>query len=137
MRVMIATLLALASCSGNPLDGTWDGPSTSVLGTTYHAEVEMNGDATLSYSLVGTGSCNGTLLYTGYTWASDAVLLTFSGTPTCTGAITCGALSYDCSAAGQASALGSCDYVFSNGNDTLTTSGCTNATLNTTWTRSN
>lgn len=137
MRVIIASLLVLAGCGGNPLDGTWDGPSTTTLGTTYQAEVALNGDGTLTYSLIGSGSCNGTLLYTGYTWASDAVTLTFSGTPTCTGAIACGALSFDCSKAGQSSALGACDYVLTSGNDSLATTNCSNATLNQTWTRKN
>ena len=135
MKVMIASLLVLAGCAGNPLVGAWDGPSTTALGTTYHAEVDMKGDGTLTYSLIGTGSCNGTLLYTGYTWASDAVTLTFSGTPTCTGTLTCGALSIDCSKANQTSTLGACTYILSNADDTLTTTSCTNASLDTTWTR--
>lgn len=132
----IASLLVvLAGCAGNPLVGTWDGPSTSTLGTTYHAEVEIKGDGTLTYSLIGTGSCNGTLLYTGYSWVSDATTLTFSGTPTCTGSLTCGALSIDCSKANQSSTLGVCDYIVSNTNDALVTSNCTNGSLDTTWTR--
>lgn len=134
MRVIIASLLVLAACGGSPLDGTWDGPSTTTLGTTYHAEVALNGDGTLTYSLIGSGSCNGTLLYTGYTWASDNVTLTFSGTPTCTGSINCGAISFNCQQA-QQSTLGACDYVLTNSNDTLTATNCSTSSLDTTWTR--
>jgi len=137
MKKTIASLLVLAGCAGNPLVGTWEGPSISTLGTTYHAEVDMKNDGTLTYALIGTGSCNGTLLYTGYTWASDAVTLTFSGNPTCTGTVTCGALSFDCSQTAQSSTLGACTYVLSNGNQTLTTTNCSNAGLNTTWSRGN
>ena len=135
MRVLIASLLALAGCAGNPLVGTWDGPATSTLGTTYHAEVDIKGDGTLTYSLIGAGSCNGTLLYTGYSWTSDATTITFSGTPACSGSLTCGSVTVDCSKAQQSSTLGACGYVLSNGSDTLTTSSCSTASLDTTWTR--
>jgi hypothetical protein len=135
MKVLLASLTLLVGCAGNPIIGTWDGPATTTLGTTYHAEVAINGDNTLTYSLIGIGSCSGTLLYTGYTWASDAVTLTFSGTPTCTGALTCGAISIDCSKQTQSSTLGSCTYIMSNANDTLTTQNCTNTNVDATWTR--
>jgi len=134
-RKTIAALLFLAGCAGNPLVGKWDSPSTTTLGATFHAEVDIQGGGTLTYSLVGSGSCTGTLLYTGYTWASDAVTLTFSGNPTCTGTVTCGALTFDCSQSAVSSTLGACTYVLSNGDQTLTTTGCSNGSLNTTWTR--
>jgi hypothetical protein len=134
MKLTIASLLVLAGCAGNPLVGTWDGPSTTTLGTTFHSEVALNGDGTLTYSLVGAGSCNGSLVYTGYSWASDAVTMTFSGTPSCSGAITCGSVSFGC-AQNQQSTLGACTYVLSSDANTLTTTNCTNGSLNTTWTR--
>lgn len=133
--MLIASLVLLAGCAGSPLVGTWDGPSTTSLGTTYHAEVDFKGDDTLTYSLIGSGSCNGTLLYSGYTWSADSKTLTFSGTPTCSGAITCGALSYDCSKAAQSSTLGACDWAVSSDGNTLTTTNCTTGSLNTTWTK--
>lgn len=135
MKTLIASLLVLVGCASSPLVGTWDGPSTTTLGTTSHAEVVLDGNGTLTYALVGSGSCNGTLLYSGYTWASDAVTLTFSGTPTCSGMVTCGALSFGCGQSTLSSALGACTYVLSNGNQTLTTTGCTNGNLNASWSR--
>ena len=135
MKAWIASLLLLAGCAGNPLVGTWDGPSTTTLGTTYHAEVDMQGDGKLSYAIVGTGACNGTLLYSGYSWVSDATTLTFSGTPTCSGTVTCGAITVDCSQQAQSTTLGACTYILSQDGKTLVTSGCTNGSLDTTWTR--
>src|SRR4051794_36467010 len=111
MRLMLASLLALVGCSSNPLVGTWDGPTSNTLGAELHAEVKFD-PSTVSYSLVGSGTCSGTLTYAGYSWLSDAVTLTFSGTPTCSGAVTCGALKVDCGQTTQSSTLGACTYIF-------------------------
>jgi hypothetical protein len=130
-------LLALAwvGCSENALEGTWKGPSTTLLGTTYAGVVALNGDLTASYTLEGSGACSGSLVYSGYTWVSDPTTITFSGTPTCSGAIKCGSLSFGCDQTNFTSTLGFCDYVLSADGDTLTTAGCSDTALTQTWTR--
>jgi hypothetical protein len=82
------------------------------------------------------GSCSGSWDATGYSWAATANSITFSGTPTCTGSITCGALSLSCAGQSQALKVGSCTYSLSNGNDTLALTACT-GTSDLTLTRQN
>jgi len=140
-RVGCIALMATACGGGsfntndsNPLVGSWTTATTSGM-TTYTETVDVSPDGSLSVSLTtGGASCSGTLTNTGYTWTSTATTVTVSGTATCSGSITCGALSYDCSASKPGVTAGSCDYSLTNGNDTLALTGCTGIS-NATFTR--
>lgn len=122
-----AVLLALAvggtGCSNSPLDGAWT-TATTVGGVTFTETFQVNGDGTLSVTeSASSASCSGSWTATGYSWAATASSVTFSGTPTCTGSITCGAVSVSCSS-DQGLKAGSCTYTLSNDDDTLALTAC-------------
>lgn len=136
--IQLAGLVLLSSnpgCASADLVGVWDGPSTTVLGTTLVGVVDFMSGGTASYTLQGSGVCNGSLVYSGYHWIADATTITFSGTPRCTGTVKCGALAFDCNQTTLSSTLGVCDYVLDAAGDTLVTSDCSDTDLNETWTR--
>ncbi len=130
-------LLTSASpgCAAASLVGVWNGPATTVLGTTIIGSVDLATGGTATYTLEGSGTCNGSLVYAGYGWIADATAITFSGTPTCSGTVTCGTLTFGCGQTTLSSTLGICDYSLAAGGDTLVTTNCTNASLDQTWTR--
>jgi hypothetical protein len=124
-RLLVPVVLAAVGvgCSSNPLDGTWTTANT-VLTVTLTETIEVNGDGTLTVSdTASSASCSGSWTTTGYAWAATASSITFSGTPTCTGSITCGPLSLSC-AGNQGLTAGSCTYALSNANDTLALTAC-------------
>jgi hypothetical protein len=135
-----ATLAMLgAGCSSgsnSPLVGTWAAATT--VGTfTGTKTLQVNGDGSLGVTESATStSCSGSWVTTGYSWAATATAVTFSGTPVCTGSITCGAVSLSCSGSTQALAAGACNYTLSAGDDTLALTGCT-GTSDGTFTREN
>ena len=141
--VQARALLALSAlaligmgCSSNPLDGSWITASTVGTFTTTET-VEVNSDGTLSVAVTATSSsCSGASNTTGYQWAATATEITVSGTPVCTGSITCGALTLACTGATGTVKNGSCTYALSSGNDTLALTACTGITA-TTFTRAN
>ncbi len=119
-----AALAALGmGCSHNPLVGTW--VSAYTVGTVTVTEtIEVNADGTLVVNAVGSGSgCTGAEAVTGYEWAATSSSVTFSGTPACTGGITCGPVTVDCSG-NQGFKAGSCTYALSNNDDTLALTAC-------------
>ena len=119
--------------SSNPLIGTW---VASVKGsggvtTTTSADLESGGVLTLT---VTSPSCTGSATISGLSWTSTATTLTFSGTPACTTSLSCDGVSIACTENGEAKA-GVCTYALTGGNDTLTLSGCSAATVDGTYTR--
>jgi hypothetical protein len=128
-----ALALASAGCSSNPLDGTWSVASTfGTFTATQTVDISSGGSLTVTYTATSS-SCSGTLTNTGYQWAATASSITFSGTPVCTGSITCGALSLSCTEASSFKA-GSCTYALSDDNDTLALTACS-GTSDTTYIR--
>ncbi len=118
-----AALAALGmGCSHNPLVGTWVSAYT-VAGITITETIEVDGDGTLIVNAVGSGSCTGMEATTGYEWAATSTSVTFSGMPVCTGGVTCGPLTYDCTG-NQGFKAGSCTYALSNNDDTLALTAC-------------
>ncbi len=121
---LVAVALAGTGCSSNPLDGTWSTAFT-VLTFTGTETIDVSSDGTLKVTVTSaSASCSGTEVTTGYQWAATASSITFSGTPACTGSITCGALSLDCSKSGSSFTAGSCTYTLSDSNDTLALTAC-------------
>lgn len=125
-----------SSFGGNPLEGTWTTGAT--VGTFSGTQsYDVNPDGTIVVSVTGTaGACTGSFSWTGYTWAATNASITFSGTATCTGALTCGAFSYDCSKTQSPLTAGSCTYTLSNNDNTLSLSDCS-GTANGTFVRAN
>ena len=135
MNVRGLALAALAAagmgCGGgssNPLVGSWT-QASSAGGQTTQTTYEVNGDGTVVVTTTGSGSCTGTETVTGLQWAATASEVTFSGTGTCSGGLTCGAITISC--ASNTTYSGACTYALSNNDDTLTLSACT-GTSNTT-----
>jgi hypothetical protein len=129
MKRMTSLLAPLAlailgmGCSHDPLVGTWS-KSLMVLTFTGSQSYEVNANGTIVVNTsVASSSCTGSWVTTGYTWAATANSITFSGTPTCTGQLTCGTVSVACSNNNQLQA-GSCTYALSNNDDTLTLTNC-------------
>jgi hypothetical protein len=128
----LALVVLGMGCSHNPLVGTWTQP---VMVATFSGteSFEVNGDGTLVVLVQGAGSsCSGTWTYSGYSWASTASSVTWSGTPMCTGSLTCGNVTVACSSNTSQLQAGSCTYALSSDDNTLTLTGCTgmsNATL--------
>src|ERR1700761_1236928 len=125
MSAALATSgIGCSSGSSSPLVGTWSTAAT-VAGFTVTETLVVNGDQTLSATTTANStSCSGSWTATGYAWAATASSVTFSGTPTCTGSITCGNVSVSCSGNDQAFKDGSCTYALSNNDDTLALTGC-------------
>jgi hypothetical protein len=124
-------------CNSNPLVGKW--ATASTVGTFTATEtVDVSGNGTLSVNVSGmSASCSGSWSTTGYMWAATSSSITVSGTPVCTGSITCGALSLSCSGGkGTGLSAGSCTYAFSNNDDTLALTACS-GTSDVTFTREN
>jgi len=131
----LALALVGMGCSSSPLDGTWSAASTvGTFTATETVDVSSGGTLTVAVSAM-SASCSGAWNTTGYEWAATATEITISGTPVCTGSITCGALSLSCSGTSQVK-VGSCAYALSNGNDTLALTACT-GTSDVTFTREN
>jgi hypothetical protein len=132
VRGLALTILAAVGmgCSGNsnPLVGRWT-TASSAFGETTQTTDELNSDGTVVVTSIGSGPCTGTETVTGLQWAATSSSVTFSGTGTCTGGITCGAITINC--ASQQSHSGSCTYALSNNDDTLTLSNCTGTSNNT------
>lgn len=126
-RALLLAPAALAilglGCSSDPLVGTWT-RSYVTFGITITEDYVVSGDGTLGMHGTGAGSCTGAEDITGYTWAATASSVTFSGTPACTGGLTCGAVTFACDAQSAGLKAGSCTYAFSNENNTLTLSSC-------------
>ena len=124
--LLAAGVLAMmgTGCSSNPLDGTWITAGT-LAGVTVTDNVIVDGDGTLSVKSTASGSCTGTEEWTGYSWAATSTSVTFSGTATCSGAFTCGAVSVNCSGSTDPPLkTGSCTYAISDDNDTLALTAC-------------
>ena len=128
-RGLIVSAAIAVGCSGssgssNPIVGTWTTADT--VGTaTFTETVDLNADGTLVVTLTAaSASCSGTETTTGYTWAATAASITISGTPACSGAITCGTLSDACSDSTSLKSA-ACTYTLSNNNDTLALTACT------------
>ena len=137
LRLTAPAALAILGmgCSHNPLVGTWNTAFTA-LGITGTTSIVVSSDGTMVVDVNGSGaSCTGASTTTGYAWAATGASITFSGTPVCTGGITCGNLSLSCSG-NQAFKAGSCTYALSNNDDTLALTGCT-GTTDATYTRAN
>ncbi len=134
---LLGVSLACSSASGpNPLVGTWKASITPQTGSTMDLTMTIDASGSLTYGVAGTGTCSGTLDYSGFTWTSTATTISTSGTSSCSGAgVTCGANVLTCGSTGVTS--GVCDYVLSNGNNTLDLSGCSsqNSSLEGTFTR--
>ncbi len=137
---VVSGLVSLAACSSgtgpSPLVGTWKASITPQTGSTMDLTMTIDASGSLTYGLVGTGTCSGTLDYAGFTWTSTATTLSTTGTASCTGAgVTCGANVLSCSSTGPSS--GVCDYALSNNNNTLDVTGCSaqNTSLDATFTR--
>lgn len=141
VRSIIATsLFALCGCGGSPLIGRWT-TTNSAGGSSSTGTLSLNGDGTASLFIQLTGgmsmgttiTCSGPgITLTGHQWAATPTMLTISGTPACSGMITClsGANSFNITCAQltnmmgmMTSANGSYAYALSNNNDTLTLTG--------------
>ncbi len=138
-RALLASAaLALAGigCSSNPLDGTWSTATTiGTLTVTETVDVESGGSLSVTWS--GTSAtCSGAWTTSGYQWAATPTEVTISGTPSCSGAITCGAVSINCSGDTGGVKAGSCTYALTDGNDTLALTACSGPS-DVTFTRAN
>jgi hypothetical protein len=114
--------MGCGSGSSNPLVGSW-AEASSVAGETTQTTYELNGDGTVVVTATGSGLCTGTETVTGLQWAATSSSVTFSGTGMCSGGVTCGPLTFNCS--GAQSYAGACTYALSSNNDTLALTGCT------------
>lgn len=130
-------LFGAIGCGGpaaNPLVGTWRA-SLSASGIDGNSTLTLNANGTASLSAIFTGgmaggmtvTCTGPgLTYSGLTWTSTATTLSITGTPMCSGMISCmvGGMSQDfgCSTAGMnmTEGLSSAMYTLTNNNNTLT-----------------
>jgi hypothetical protein len=95
----LATVLILsAGCGGRavagPLVGTWT--YTAKVGYVRTIAVRFNADGTADEVLTlgdpgvaSSDTCSGTPTLSGYSWTATATELTLTGSPTCSGAITC------------------------------------------------
>ena len=128
LAVLAAVGMGCGSGSSNPLVGRWT-VASSAGGETTQTTDELNSDGTLVVTSTGSGACTGTETVTGLQWAATSSSVTFSGTGTCSGGITCGPFSINC--ASMQSYAGSCTYALSNNDDTLTLTNCTGTSNNT------
>jgi hypothetical protein len=121
------------STSGNAssLDGTWTYKPASAevasIGFTF------NGDGTASETITAAGACSGTVTISGYLWSSTSSSFSISGTTACAGTFTCtiGGVSAteSCTTIQSDVTLGgTCNYILSNGDNTLTLDQCTKST---------
>jgi hypothetical protein len=97
------------------------------------ANLEANGSLAFS---VTVSSCTGSENISGYSWTSTPTTITFSGTPTCISSLSCDGVAVACTENGELK-VGACTYALTEGSDTLTLSGCTDAKNNATYTRGN
>jgi hypothetical protein len=126
--VLGALLLVGAGCAGNPLVGEWQ-YSQSVGTASFSATYNLAGDGTGTLTAAGSGACTGTQTYQGFTWSSSATTITFTGTPSCTGSISCGGVMVtSCSGASMVQ-TGACNYQLSNSNNSLTISNCSGGSM--------
>lgn len=132
-----ASLFALAGCAGNPLVGEWFVEQNSPQGGNVRLVLALNADGTAVTRIEPTGgtingvtiTCTGALSNSGYRWTSTATTISVTGTPMCSGMVTCMAQGMsstsDCSS-GLSGGMGSSDplrdamYTLSNNNNTLT-----------------
>jgi hypothetical protein len=123
--------------TGSPLSGTWQAAVNNVVfaGTVV---VTLADDGSFTEDLTATKvlgvSCSGTETTTGLTWSSTGTTLTVGGQAGCSGSYTCGSTTQACSTS-MGLAAGTCTYALTNGNNTLTLSGCTTAAADITLTR--
>lgn len=118
-------------CSTNPLVGTWSTAFT-VGSSTLTDTLDLSSDGTLSVAISnGSPSCSGAWDVAGLTWTAtaasgaDSGTIAVSGTPDCTGSITCGAVSVSCAEENLEFKAGSCTYTLSSDDDTLALTACT------------
>jgi hypothetical protein len=148
---VVTALLICAGCGGRelesgPLLGTWTYSATS--GDIRAIAVTFNGDGTAEEVLTlgnphSPDTCSGAPRLSGYSWTATATALTLTGSPTCSGTITCtvgripdGACTfpmYELLGAGLdpnaavvvTQVAGACQYTLSSDGKTLTLDHCT------------
>jgi hypothetical protein len=135
LRISALMLAAFAifdtGCGGgSSIDGTWV-YSTKMDGLTVSGVLDFESDGSLTETATVSG-CKGTMTTTGITWTSTATTLTGSGTPSCTGSLSCTIDGFtsdvSCADVKTMSLGGTCNYTMSNGDDTLNISGCDTGT---------
>jgi hypothetical protein len=92
-----ASLFALGGCAGNPLVGTWVATQNSG-GLNGTITLTLSGDGSASSVVQITGgevmgtqiTCTGAgVMNAGYRWTSTATTIAVTGTPMCSGSVTC------------------------------------------------
>jgi hypothetical protein len=121
------------STSGNAssLDGTW--AYKPAIAEVSSIDFTFNGGGTASEALTATGACSGTVTISGYLWSSTSSTVSISGTPACAGTFTCtigsASVTESCTTIqADATLSGTCNYVLSNDNNTLTVNQCSKST---------
>ena len=85
-------MVASAGCGGNPVAGRWTN-SSSNMGSSFTITLDLKADGAADFSLgnfnINMNACTGSLNYTGARWAVSGMNIEYTGTPVCSGMITC------------------------------------------------
>jgi hypothetical protein len=125
--LLITSCLVSAACSNSTANGTsvsfvgtWTAPISPQAGATDTLSLTFDASGGIKIVLSGTGTCNGSLTYSGLTYSATTDSLTLTGAATCSGAgVTCatgGTLG--CGSTGPSATT--CTYKMSGSNLTLT-----------------